>query len=241
MPRIAGVFLVDPRGRCCSRSATSTHRVRPDQWGLVGGHVEDGEDYEPAASRARGGDRHRARRRGPRLWRAPGSTTPTATTRLPGVRRPRRPDRRRHRGGGGSAIVFVDPGDTQALDLTASAHVLPEFLDSDHYRGLTKGSPMTDEDRPSRAGSRSPPGSRGRRRRRATGSAFTGTEDGSIFRISHDGARRPGRQHRRPPARHRDRPRRPAAGLRRPPRLLRVDPPHRRGRAAGRPRSTGTG
>ena len=50
------------------------------------------------------------------------------------------------------------------------------------------------------------------------GAVFTGTEDGSILRVS------PRRapvdrvaQHRRPPARHRDRPRRAAAGLRRPP------------------------
>ena len=51
------------------------------------------------------------------------------------------------------------------------------------------------------------------------GAVFTGTEDGSIFRISHDGGpHRPGRPHRRPPARPRARRRRAAAGLRRPPR-----------------------
>ena len=36
---------------CCSRSATSTRRSTPDKWGMVGGHVEDGEDFEPAAYR----------------------------------------------------------------------------------------------------------------------------------------------------------------------------------------------
>ena len=43
MPRIAVVLLVDRAGcTCCSSTATSTRPGRANQWGMVGGHVEDG-------------------------------------------------------------------------------------------------------------------------------------------------------------------------------------------------------
>ncbi len=42
--------------------------------------------------------------------------------------------------GEGRAIVFVDPAETPGLDLAEStAHFLPLFLASDHYRRLIEG------------------------------------------------------------------------------------------------------
>ena len=36
-------------GSCC-RSATSTRAIDPEKWGLAGGHLEPGENFEPAAT-----------------------------------------------------------------------------------------------------------------------------------------------------------------------------------------------
>jgi 8-oxo-dGTP pyrophosphatase MutT (NUDIX family) len=51
MIRLAVVILVDPQGRLLLQERDSGAPINPDQWGMVGGHVEDGEDFEPAAYR----------------------------------------------------------------------------------------------------------------------------------------------------------------------------------------------
>ena len=91
--------------------------------------------------------------------------------------------------GEGRAIVFVDPAETAALDKAEScAHFLPLFLASDTYRKLRDEGTRDDQhDEP-----RTP------QLRRievpemgaedvvidADGNAWTGTEDGSIFRVT---------------------------------------------------------
>jgi 8-oxo-dGTP pyrophosphatase MutT (NUDIX family) len=49
--RFAGVVLVDRRGWVLLQERDEHPRIDPDCWGLVGGHVEPGEDVETAAYR----------------------------------------------------------------------------------------------------------------------------------------------------------------------------------------------
>ena len=51
MRRLSVILLVDPRGRLLLQERDSDAPLAPDVWGMVGGHVEDGEDFEPAAYR----------------------------------------------------------------------------------------------------------------------------------------------------------------------------------------------
>ena len=90
----------------------------------------------------------------------------------------------------GRRIVFVEPERARGLDLSsAAADIVPAFLDSDHYRRLTRsgphsaGEPMTFTVHPV-------PGP-GAEDVVVTpdGDVYTGTEDGSIFRLSPDGQR----------------------------------------------------
>ena len=47
----ATVILVDPRGWLLLQERDEHAPIDPERWGLVGGHVEDGEDIETAAYR----------------------------------------------------------------------------------------------------------------------------------------------------------------------------------------------
>ena len=47
----AGVILVDRRGWILLQERDEFPAIDPEKWGLVGGHVEDGEDVEAAAYR----------------------------------------------------------------------------------------------------------------------------------------------------------------------------------------------
>ena len=49
--RFAGVILVDRRGWILLQERDEHPRIDPETWGLAGGHVEDGEDFETAAYR----------------------------------------------------------------------------------------------------------------------------------------------------------------------------------------------
>lgn len=51
MRRLSVILLVDPRGWLLLQERDSDAPLAPDVWGMVGGHVEDGEDFEPAAYR----------------------------------------------------------------------------------------------------------------------------------------------------------------------------------------------
>lgn len=140
MARIAVAYLVDGRGHVLLQHRDEHAPRAPDLWGIVGGHVEPGEDFDTAIHReieeetgivTRPGDLH--------LWQE------TEFTYSDG-----------HRGhyrvyagrtdltnddivlGEGRAIVFVDPATARDLDMAEScAHFLPRFLDSDLYRQLT--------------------------------------------------------------------------------------------------------
>lgn len=51
MHRFSCVLLVDSRGWLLMQERDEHPVIDPEKWGLVGGHVEEGEDYEPAAYR----------------------------------------------------------------------------------------------------------------------------------------------------------------------------------------------
>ncbi|MBI2245392.1 MAG: NUDIX hydrolase [Nocardioides sp.] len=140
MHRFASVLLVDPRGWVLLQERDERPVIDPDRWGLVGGHVEPGEEFQAAAYR------ELAEETGIRLapgelslWRDTevfheaygtvdvvqvwvGRTTLTDADIVVGE---------------GRRIVFVDPDRARALDLTASAsRIVPEFLASGTYGEL---------------------------------------------------------------------------------------------------------
>jgi 8-oxo-dGTP diphosphatase len=51
LTRIVGVFLVDPRGWVLLQERDEGAPIAPNQWGIVGGHVDDGEEWVPARDR----------------------------------------------------------------------------------------------------------------------------------------------------------------------------------------------
>jgi 8-oxo-dGTP diphosphatase len=137
--RLAVVLLVDPRGWVLLQERDEHAPRAANQWGMVGGHVEDGEDFEPAVYRElleetgvdlAPGDL--------RLWREDDYTYPDG-----------------HHGhyrvfagavdlvdgdivvGEGRRIVFVEPTVIATLDLAGSSrHFVPDFLTSDLYAEL---------------------------------------------------------------------------------------------------------
>ena len=144
MVRFASVILVDPRGWVLLQERDEHARIAPEQWGLCGGHLEEGEP-EPE-----GAVRELEEETGVRLGTGEihhfetfeivhpetGSTdvdtvavfvAPTRLTDADIVV------------GEGRQIVFVEPAATRALDLSGSAAAaLDAFLDSDLHRRLTQ-------------------------------------------------------------------------------------------------------
>jgi 8-oxo-dGTP diphosphatase len=139
--RFTGVVLVDRRGWILLQERDEHPRIDPECWGLVGGHVDEGEAVEHAAYRELAEETE--------VVAAPGSlryfaelevdhtaaygtwdlmTTYAAATDLTDD------DIVCHEG---RRIVFVDPGTVPGLPLTKGAGViLPAFLLSDLYRDL---------------------------------------------------------------------------------------------------------
>jgi 8-oxo-dGTP pyrophosphatase MutT (NUDIX family) len=139
--RFSAVLLVDDRGRILLQERDDGAPIDPDCWGLVGGHVEDGEDYEPAAYRE--------------LLEETGVVAAPGTLAL---WREFAVDHRYTHGtvdtmrvyvastvladadivcGEGRQIVFVEPDTARRLPMTsAAADILPIFLRSDRYTGL---------------------------------------------------------------------------------------------------------
>jgi 8-oxo-dGTP diphosphatase len=136
---LAVVLLVDVRGWVLLQERDADAPRAANQWGMVGGHVEDGEDFEPAAYRE--------------LAEETGLVLPPGTLRLWRDAEFTYPDG--HHGryhvyaapvdvtdadmvvGEGRQIVFVDPAVVPTLDLASSSrHFIPDFLTSDLYRSL---------------------------------------------------------------------------------------------------------
>ena len=137
----AGVVLVDPEGRILLQERDEHAPIDPEKWGLSGGHVEAGEDFEPAAYRE--------------LEEETGVRLPAGTLSLFGEFVVD------HTGAHGTwdrmqvfvaatdltdadidcregrRIVFVDPEVARGLDLTAAAaDIVPSFIDSPVHAAL---------------------------------------------------------------------------------------------------------
>ena len=139
--RFSGVVLVDRRGWVLLQERDEHARIDPECWGLVGGHLDPGEDVEQAAYRELAEETE--------VVVAPGGLTsfgefdvdhtaaygtwdPMAVYAAPSDLTDA--DIVCHEG---RRIVFVDPADVPRLPLTKGAGViLPEFLASDLYRSL---------------------------------------------------------------------------------------------------------
>ncbi len=143
MTRLAVILLVDTRGWVLLQERDENAPRAANQWGMVGGHVEDGEAFEPAAYRELEEETGVALTPGTlRLWRDAEFSYPDG-----------------HHGhyhvyaapvgladsdivvGEGRQIVFVDPDVVPTLDLAPSSrHFVPDFLTSDFYRTLGSSS-----------------------------------------------------------------------------------------------------
>jgi 8-oxo-dGTP diphosphatase len=141
---VAAIFLVDRRGWVLLQERDEHAPVAANQWGVVGGHVEPGEDWTAALHREIAEETGLVLPQDTlELW-YDGRHTPT---------RKAKPQLRDHWQiwsgladvsdddivlGEGRQIVFVDPDRVGELDLAEStAYFLPLFLSSDTYRRLT--------------------------------------------------------------------------------------------------------
>ncbi len=137
MRRLAVLLLLDARGWILLQERDSGAPVAPDQWGMVGGHVEDGESFEEAAYRELLEETGQSLTLGTlALWESEEFTYADG-----------------HTGhyhvftaqvsfndndivvGEGRQIVFVDPAAVPSLDKSEScAHFVPKFLASQAYK-----------------------------------------------------------------------------------------------------------
>jgi 8-oxo-dGTP pyrophosphatase MutT (NUDIX family) len=139
MRRLSVILLVDRRGWVLLQERDEHAPRAANQWGMVGGHVEDGEDFEPAAYRELAEETGVRLTAGLRLWRdepfrysdmeAPFRyqvwVAPTTLTDADIVV------------GEGRQIVFVPPERIRELDKSEScAYFTAELLESDVYRSL---------------------------------------------------------------------------------------------------------
>lgn len=138
--RFAGVILVDREGRILMQERDEHPRIDPDKWGLCGGHVDEGEEFEAAAYREleeetgiclspgdleMWGDFVVDHRKAYGTWDR--MQVFVAATDLTDADIDCREGRR---------ILFVDPHEVAGLDLTSAASdIVPAFLTSaDHHR-----------------------------------------------------------------------------------------------------------
>ncbi len=141
---LASVVLVDRRGWVLLQERDERAPVAPDQWGLVGGHVEPGEGWEEALHREIREETGLEVADGLELWfdevvqHSPKVSSHLADHWRVWCARVDLGD-----GdivvGEGRRIVFVDPDRVtgRALDLApGAAFVLDRFLASDSYRAL---------------------------------------------------------------------------------------------------------
>jgi 8-oxo-dGTP pyrophosphatase MutT (NUDIX family) len=139
--RFAGIILVDRRGWILLQERDEHPRIDPEKWGLAGGHVDPGEDFEPAAHRELE-EETGVRLPAGALWlfrefvvdhrEAYGTWDVmqvfVASTDLTDADIDCREGRQ---------IVFVDPAVARGLDLSSAAtDIVPAFLDSDVYASM---------------------------------------------------------------------------------------------------------
>ena len=143
---LASVVLVDARGWLLLQERDEHALVAPNQWGLVGGHLEEGEEWETALYRELEEETGLHLDSGLRLWfdevvqHSPKVSTHLADHWKIWAGRVDLTDDD-ITVGEGRQIVFVDPARVTdgSLDLAvATKHVLPMFLASDLYAELSE-------------------------------------------------------------------------------------------------------
>jgi 8-oxo-dGTP pyrophosphatase MutT (NUDIX family) len=141
---LASAVLVDRRGWLLLQERDEHARVDPDKWGLVGGHLERGEDWLPALYRELEEETGLRPAGELELWfDEVVQHSPKVSTHLAdhwriwvGMVDLRDED---ISVGEGRQIVFVDPGRVTdgSLDLAPGArHILSRFLESESYRRM---------------------------------------------------------------------------------------------------------
>jgi 8-oxo-dGTP pyrophosphatase MutT (NUDIX family) len=142
--RVATVILVDSRGWLLLQERDEHAPVAPNQWGLVGGHVEEGEDWDDALRRELLEETGLSVE-GLELWfdevvqHSPKISTHLADHWRIWVARTDLTDADVVLGEG-RQIVFVDPVEIRggSMDLSPSCRtLLPMFLESEVYARLT--------------------------------------------------------------------------------------------------------
>lgn len=141
---LASVVLVDSRGWLLLQERDEHALVAPNQWGLVGGHLETGEEWERALYRELEEETGLSLDGGLELWfDEVVQHSPKVSTHLADRWRiwAGKVDLRDEdiSVGEGRQILFVDPARVTdgSLDLALAAdHVLPLFLESDTYRRM---------------------------------------------------------------------------------------------------------
>ena len=188
MHRFAGVLLVDRRGWVLLQERDEHPAIDPEKWSLCGGHLEDGEAYDTGASREL--EEETGVRLGPdeltlfreiRIFHEAYGTHDTMQV----FAALHRADRRRHRAGGGPPDRVRRP--------RRGRQARPVGLGAGDRPRLPRVRPLQEPARmeltripvPGPGAEDVVVGLRGR----DEGAVFTGTEDGSVFRISHDGRR----------------------------------------------------
>lgn len=141
---IASVLLVDSRGWLLLQERDEHARVAPNQWGLVGGHLEEGEEWEAALHRELAEETGLRLADALELWfdevvqHSPKVSTHLADHWKVWAASVDLSDDDIALGEG-RQIVFVDPARITdgSLDLSVGArHLLPMFLESATYRAM---------------------------------------------------------------------------------------------------------
>jgi 8-oxo-dGTP pyrophosphatase MutT (NUDIX family) len=136
---LAVTLLVDRRGWVLLQERDEHAVVAPNEWGLVGGHIEPGEDAETAAYRELAEETGLDWRAGLTLWRDETAVNPRTGEEVRWTVWTAPVDLTDDDIvlGEGRQIVFVDPAAVPALELSGLAGVIvEEFLASDRYAEL---------------------------------------------------------------------------------------------------------
>lgn len=139
--RIAGVILVDPRGRLLLQLRDGNTKVDPHRWSLPGGHLDPGEDPLVAAHRELHEETGLKVDELRLFWRglAPAGRFPGTVGEFSIFYAPTNASDADVVCGEGAAMRFVDRADVLTLEFgRAYAAIVPRFLGSTEYRQLVR-------------------------------------------------------------------------------------------------------
>ena len=139
--RVAVVFLVDPEGRILMQHRDADAKVSPNQWGLPGGKIEDGEEPFDAARREVAEETGLILAGAEHFWSGtrPSVSNADGLVEMHVYCAPTEAVQDDIVLGEGQAMIFLDPHDALGRDLGVTAKLLlPRFLDSAQYKALAR-------------------------------------------------------------------------------------------------------